>query len=174
MPLSILHEVDRWGGTTLAVAEGAAAALGSMRDRVVVSSLMEEAIATSQLEGAATTRKVAKEMLRTNRKPRTRGEKMIVNSYRTIQLLSQRLDEPLTVEFLFDIQESMTRDTLDDPTGAGRFRTAGDEVAQFLQGTTGYAERCLELVDCLGSPLRQRHLNAAVGVNFSLRRCLNG
>ena len=37
---------------------------------------MEEAIASSQLEGAVTTREEAKEMLRTNRKPKNHSEKM--------------------------------------------------------------------------------------------------
>jgi Fic family protein len=127
--LQILHEVDRGGGTTLAVPEGTGPALGALRDRVIISSLMEEAIATSQIEGAVTTRKVAKEMLRTNRKPRDRSEQMIVNSYRTIQLLRQRLDRPLSLDLLFEIQESMTRDTLDDPSGAGRLRIAEDNVS---------------------------------------------
>ena len=51
----------------------------------LLSRLMEEAIASSQIEGAATTRRDAKEMLRTGRKPSTRGERMILNNYRTIQ-----------------------------------------------------------------------------------------
>src|SRR5262245_55570384 len=37
----ILHEIDRGGGTMLGVAEDAASAIGAMRDRVVISSLME-------------------------------------------------------------------------------------------------------------------------------------
>lgn len=37
------------------------------KNRYLNSSLMEEAIASSQFEGAATTRKVAKEMLENNR-----------------------------------------------------------------------------------------------------------
>jgi hypothetical protein len=49
------------------------------RERVVVSSLMEETIATSQVENAVTTRKGAKKKLRTNRKPRNRSEQMIVS-----------------------------------------------------------------------------------------------
>jgi Fic family protein len=127
--LEILHEVDRWGGTAVALTEGGAPGLGALRDRVIISSLMEEAIATSQIEGAVTTRKAAKEMLRTNRRPRNRSEQMILNSYRTIQLLRQRLDRPLSLDLLFEIQESMTRGTLDDPTAAGRFRTPEDSIS---------------------------------------------
>jgi Fic family protein len=128
--LAILHEVDRGAGGILGAVEGTADALGPMRNRVLVSSLMEEAIATSQIEGAITTHKVAKEMLRTNRKPRDRSEQMIVNSYQTINLLRQRQDEPLTLALLLDVQERMTRNTLDDPSAAGRFRTATEQIEE--------------------------------------------
>jgi Fic family protein len=126
---AVLHEVDLGSGTTLAVGEGTPASLGAMRGRLIVSSLMEEAIATSQIEGAVTTRKVAKEMLRTNRRPRNRSEQMIVNSYRTIQFLRDRLEEPLSIDLLSEIQASMTRDTLDDPTASGRLRAPGEDIA---------------------------------------------
>jgi len=45
------------------------------RERYLISSLMEEAIASSQIEGASTTRKVAKEMLREGRPPKNRRKK---------------------------------------------------------------------------------------------------
>lgn len=122
-----LHEVDRWAGGTLAMEGGAS--LESIREQVVVSSLMEEAIATSQIEGAATTRRVAKAMLRTNRRPRDRGEQMIANSYDTMQLLRSEQDRPLTLDFIFEIQARMTHDTLDDPSAAGRFRVGAEDVA---------------------------------------------
>lgn len=130
----VLHEVDRGGGSILGLAEGSN--IESIRQRILVSSLMEEAIATSQIEGAVTTRKVAKEMLRTHRKPRNRSEQMIVNGYQTIQLLRDRLDRPLDRDLLFEIQASMTHDALDDPTGAGRFRTP-DEAVRIVDSRDG-------------------------------------
>src|SRR4051794_17467164 len=45
------------------------------KDRYLVRSLIEESITSSQLEGAATTREVAKEMLREGRPPRDRSER---------------------------------------------------------------------------------------------------
>jgi Fic family protein len=125
--VQVLHVVDRTGGNILTVEDGTD--FGSMRDRLIVSSLMEEAIATSQIEGAVTTRTVAKEMLRTNRKPRNRSEQMIVNSYRTIQMLRSRLDDDLSLDLLLEIQESMTRDTLDDDGASGRFRTPNEKIS---------------------------------------------
>lgn len=124
----VLHTVDRQGGGTLALPDELASGITDMRDRVLIDSLMEEAIATSQIEGAVTTRKVAKELLRTGRKPRDRSERMIVNGYRTVQLLRERANHPLSVGLLHGIQESMTRDTLDDPSHAGRFRSEKDDV----------------------------------------------
>jgi Fic family protein len=127
--LATLHDVDRWGGSTLAFDGGALPSLEAVREQVVVSSLMEEAIATSQIEGAATTRRVAKELLLTNRKARDRSEQMIVNSYETIQFLRAEKERELSLDMLFEIQARMTRDTLDDPADAGRFRAERDEVA---------------------------------------------
>lgn len=123
-----LHVVDRRGGGVMATDTGEPDVFAQMRDRVLIDSLMEEAIATSQIEGAVTTRKVAKELLRSGRSPKDRSERMIVNGYRTIRLIRQRAGEPLTVPLLHEIQESMTRDTLESPDDAGRFRRAGDDV----------------------------------------------
>ncbi len=101
---------------------------GDAKHRYLVSSLMEEAIASSQIEGAATTRPIAKEMLRTGRKPRDTAEQMILNNYRTIQRIKHLAKEPLTIELLNDLQESMTEGTLDDPSNAGRFRSPEENI----------------------------------------------
>ncbi len=61
--------------------------------RFLVNSLMEEAIRSSQLEGATTSRRVAKEMLRTGREPRDRGERMIANNYRALQFMREEMGE---------------------------------------------------------------------------------
>ncbi|MGD0086496.1 MAG: Fic family protein [Verrucomicrobiota bacterium] len=88
---------------------------------------MEEAITSSQLEGAATTRDVAKEMIRSGRKPRDVGEQMIFNNYLTMQQITKLKDEPLSPQMVFDIHKLVTEKTLTEPTGAGRFRHA-DEI----------------------------------------------
>lgn len=97
------------------------------RDRYIVSSLIEEAITSSQLEGAATTRRVAKEMIRTGRKPRTRDELMILNNYRGMQRIREVQNEPLTPELILSIHRTITEDALDNPDAAGRFQRP-DEV----------------------------------------------
>ena len=47
--------------------------------------MMEEAITSSQLEGASTTRKITKEMLESNRTPQDTSEQIILNNYIIMQ-----------------------------------------------------------------------------------------
>lgn len=97
------------------------------RDRYLVSSLMEEAIRSSQLEGAATTRQVAKDMLRQGRAPRNSGERMILNNYAAMQNVAARHREPLTPEMIRELHAVVTDGTLADPSDAGRLQRPTDE-----------------------------------------------
>src|SRR5581483_4984285 len=97
-------------------------------DRYLFNSLMEEAIASSQLEGASTTREVAKEMLRTNRRPRNTAEQMILNNYKTILEIRDLKKEQLTPAMLRHLHEMLTKKTLEKPDAAGRFRLADEPV----------------------------------------------
>ncbi len=99
------------------------------RDRFVISSLMEEAIASSKLEGASTVHRVAKEMLRRNRKPRDRSERMIVNNYRGMQFVREHRGTPMSVDMLIEMQSILTRDTFDRSDECGRLRRPGEPVA---------------------------------------------
>ncbi|NLF30639.1 MAG: Fic family protein [Planctomycetes bacterium] len=97
-----------------------------MRDRYIVRSLVEEAITSSQLEGAATTRLVAKEMLRSQRRPRDTGERMILNNYHAMEYIRSIGREPMNEERLLEVHRRVTTGTLDCPDYEGRFRTAQD------------------------------------------------
>ena len=98
------------------------------KHRFLIRSQIEEAMTSSQLEGAGTTRAVAKDMLRSGRKPRAHGERMIYNNYLAMQELKRWRDQPLTPDAVFEIHRLITSDTLEDPSQAGRFRTAADNV----------------------------------------------
>jgi len=102
------------------------------KNRFLVSSLMEEAIASSQLEGAVTTRKVAKEMLRFGKKPENHALQMCYNNYLTISHIKDSIDKPLSIDLLNAFQASMTQDTLEDPTTSGRFRTNKDDPIEVV------------------------------------------
>ena len=91
-------------------------------------SKMEEAIASSKMEGANTTIRIAKEMLLKNKKPMDTSQQMIVNNYKTIRFLSNNLDIPLTPQFILDVHKSMTQNTLLDSKYEGIFRDTNDIV----------------------------------------------
>jgi Fic family protein len=83
---------------------------------------MEEAIASSQIEGAITTRKKAKEMLRKNINPRNKSEQMIVNNYVSIQKILEWKNEDLTKEKLLELHRMVSNRTLDNDDDEGKFR----------------------------------------------------
>lgn len=98
------------------------------KNKFIITSLSEEAIATSQIEGANTTRKAAKEMLASHRPPRTRGEQMIINSYQVMQKLDAWKKLDLSPEMLLEVQSHITEKTLDDQNDQGRFRNDSDDI----------------------------------------------
>ena len=122
----LLHQIDRGGGTFVEIPEPITNA--EQRNRYVVRSLMEEAITSSQLEGAATTREVAKKMLAEGRKPRDRSERMIVNNYVTMRRITELKNNPLTPEMVFQVHREISEDALDIADGAGRFRRANEDI----------------------------------------------
>lgn len=124
--MDLLHQIDRGGGTFVEIPEQVTNV--EQRDRYVVRSLMEEAITSSQLEGAATTREVAKKMLSEGRKPRDRSEQMIVNNYVTMRRILELKDKGLTPEMVLQVHREISENALDIADGAGRFRRAEEDI----------------------------------------------
>lgn len=120
----------------------------AQRNKLIISGLTEEAIASSQIEGANTSRKVAKEMLLVNRKARTRDEQMIINNYQVMQRLLDWKDLPLSKSMLIDVQKNITTGTLDEENDSGRFRKDEDEigVVDKLTGETVFTPPNAEFV----------------------------
>lgn len=129
-----LHYIDFSAGGAIEVP--AAVVNPHTRDQYIVHSLIEEAITSSQIEGAATNRRVAKDMLRSGRAPRDKSEQMILNNYRTMQQIRNWKDLPLTKELVFEIHSMITDKTLEKSDAAGRFRTK-DEAIVIEDASTG-------------------------------------
>ncbi len=127
-----LHEFDmNFGGTLLS------SNTISLKNKqyYLLSSLMEEAIASSQMEGANTTRRIAKDMLRKKAKPKNKDQQMIVNNYNTIRFLVEQKDKNLTPELLLEIHRMISENTLDNPFDEGSFRIDDNIVVMdALQG----------------------------------------
>ncbi len=122
-----LHEIDLGAGGRIGMWEPVTNP--DTRDQYLVRSLMEEAITSSQLEGAVTTRKVAKEMLLSGRPPRDKSERMILNNYLTMRRIRELRKLPLTPERVFEIHRLVTEQTLDHEDEAGRFRKCDERIA---------------------------------------------
>lgn len=99
-----------------------------MRNRYLMTSLMEEAATSSLLEGAATTRERARELLRSGRKPRDQAERMVVNNFLTMQQIRNVKDQPLSPELVLEIHRWITAETLENPEFAGRLRTPDQQI----------------------------------------------
>ncbi|SEQ49739.1 Fic family protein [Treponema bryantii] len=127
-----LHNFDMNFGGTIASSD---ILLDKNKQYYLLSSIMEEAIASSQMEGASTTRKVAKEMLRKQAKPKDKSQQMILNNYNTIRYLSEHKNDNLTPELLLTIHKQITEKTLDNPKDEGQFRT--DNNIYVVNGITG-------------------------------------
>jgi hypothetical protein len=83
------------------------------KQKFLARGILEEAIASSQLEGASTTRKVAKTIILENREPRNNSERMIVNNFKTMKMLEEEYkNKELTIALLFEIHASITKDTI--------------------------------------------------------------
>ena len=129
-----LHWLDRYAAGSIQANE--AITNSQTRNTYLIRSLVEEAINSSQLEGASTTRDVAKELIRQNREPEDQSERMIMNNYLAMQFIREFKDEPLTPSIVFELHRIITKDTLDKPEAAGQFRTDEDDI-HVVDGATG-------------------------------------
>lgn len=121
--LALLHAFDMDLGGNLGTKSIIPA---SDKSYYLISSIMEEAIASSQMEGASTTRRIAKDMLRKQLKPINKSQQMIVNNYDTITKISNDFNKDFSIDDLLDIHRSISKSTLDNSEDEGVFRKNDD------------------------------------------------
>ena len=123
--LRALHDLAVRAGGAIGLREPVTNA--DTRNHYLVRGLMEEAITSSQLEGATTTRRVAKEMLRSGRQPSTKDERMIWNNYNAMRFVQEHREEDITPARVLELHEILVNGTLDEPEDAGRIQTPDEE-----------------------------------------------
>ena len=136
MVLEMLHKID--GKATGRVAISDQVTNPDTRNRYIISSLIEESIRSSQLEGASTSRKVASDMLRSGRKPKDQNEKMILNNYLAMSHVREIKDGDLTPELILDLHRIVTDGTLENPDAAGRLQTREEQRVRVFDNRTGH------------------------------------
>ena len=127
----------------------------------LLNNLIEdEAIASSQLEGAATTTRVAKDMLKHQRQPRTPDERMVMGNYRMMNFAWEKRYEPLSPELIAAIHKVGVEGIDDEQYAPGLFRTNDEVVVQDGEGNTvhrpppaaGLVSRLQRLSDWINQP----------------------
>jgi Fic family protein len=131
--LEMMHEIDRNAGGNIQGSDQVTNP--ATRDTYLFKSIVEEAITSSQLEGASTTRKVAKAMIQEGRAPRNRSERMILNNYQAMLYVRRFIDSPLTPAIVLELQRLLTEGTLDEPDAAGRYRRDDEDIV--IEDETG-------------------------------------
>ena len=131
-----LHRIDMFAGGRLF---NETDKLSSSKNHTYLSrGLLEEAIASSQLEGAHTTRKAAREMLIQNREPKNESEQMIVNNFKTISRIQEDFkDRKLDLDLLYEIHAMISDGTVPKDE-QHRLRKDSDNIV--VQGIIGGEE----------------------------------
>jgi Fic family protein len=122
---SVIHGIDlvnsRLGGQ-----ESASSDYVDSNKYLVDSLMMEEAISSAQLEGAAVTRKVAKDMLVRERPPANNDERMILNNYLLMKSAKHNKDQPLTLELICEFHRIATTGVDEEEVNPGQIRDRDD------------------------------------------------
>jgi len=125
--LQNLHSIDILSGIYIGSSEGEK--LGPEKhEHRFSSSFLEESIDSSRLEGASTTRRVAREMIQSGRKPSNKSERMILNNFITMRHVVTLRDKPITPDLIYEIHRMITQGTMDDPTASGRLRFSDEQI----------------------------------------------
>ncbi|MFA5986780.1 MAG: Fic family protein [Parcubacteria group bacterium] len=121
------HELDMHTGGELFVGSGELNK--ASKQKLISRGIMEEAIASSQLEGAATSRHAAKKMLREGRKPSNKSEQMIVNNYLSMKQIEDRFkDEEMSLDLIMELHSLITKETVDSQGEKPRLRNVGEPI----------------------------------------------
>lgn len=115
-------------------------------------AVLDEAVYSSVIEGAFTTRKEAQAFIREGRAPKNKSEQMVKNNYEALTYVLENIDAPITKETIFQIYSLVTKDTLEEPAASDRYR---DEPA-FVRSQRGEivhtapkAEQVPQMMDAL-------------------------
>ena len=154
-----ISETDR--NATSAALEWMSSKIGEEKHvEYLLNDLIEdEAISSSQLEGAATTTKVAKDLLKRKRKARTPDEKMIVGNYIMMKYAWENRNKDLTVDFITELHHLGTDGIDDNKYQPGVLRNSDDVLVVDGEGNTvhtpppykGITKRLKKLVKWINS-----------------------
>jgi len=145
-----ISEIDKWSGSIISSDQPSLPS----KEKYIISSLMDEAIASSQLEGAATEYVIAKELLKTGRKPIDKHEKMIVNNWIAMKYIRKNIHNELSVDFILELHSILTQETLPNPSDSGKLRNTDDIDIKYRGEVIHVPSKASELQDRMDSLIR--------------------
>lgn len=142
-----LHEIDvSLGGKIIETVS-----LNEKQKReIITEGLIEEAISSSQIEGAHTTLEAAKKMIRENRMPADHSQRMILNNYKIMKRIEHETkNEKLSLETLLSLHTELTSGTLKSKDQEGRFRTKDEKISigNDIDNTTAFIPPHIDFVN---------------------------
>jgi len=160
-----ISEIDKWSGGQIITNQPNLPS----KEKYIINSLMDEAIASSQLEGASTEYIVAKEMLRSGRKPDNKNEQMIFNNWNAMQFIRDNIKKAVSIDKLCELHVLLTQDTLESADDAGRFRerdniyvTYRDEVVHTPPKAHMLKERMARLIQFINNDDEEKWIHPVV------------
>ena len=133
-----LHKIDKITGSRSEI-DNEFFTSTKERDRYLVKSLIqEEAITSSQLEGASTTRKIAEEMLEKDLAPNDKSQQMILNNYRLMKEVTARRNDDLSIEFILELHRIATEGAIENQAIPGELRTYDNISVSDMYGENSF------------------------------------
>ncbi|MFH1657244.1 MAG: Fic family protein [bacterium] len=122
-----LHKIDMNTGGEIFI--GHSDFNKNQKQKLITRGILEEAIASSQLEGAATSRQAAKKMIQEGRKPVNKSEQMIINNYNSLKAIEEKYkNQKMSLDLLLELHGLITKDTLDSQEEKPRLRIKDESI----------------------------------------------
>ncbi|ARU54666.1 filamentation induced by cAMP protein Fic [Oleiphilus messinensis] len=137
-----LHQIVKIAGGNVGTVAGSVASDKIQKKFLVSSLIMEEAITSAQLEGASTTRAVAKKMLEDEREPVDEDERMILNNYSLLKYAERVKKEDLSLDMILEFHRIATQNTSENNVVPGEFRTDNDIYVEGNRGEIAHQPPC--------------------------------
>jgi Fic family protein len=91
-------------------------------EKLHYEAVIDEAVYSSIIEGAFTTKQDAKEFIENIREPKNKSEQMVKNNYDALTYVLENIDSPITQKTIFEIFRLVTKNTLEYAVPFDRYR----------------------------------------------------
>ncbi len=143
-----LHQIDKKAGGNIGIIEDGIIDRSNQQRYLIHSLISEESISSAQLEGAATTTKVAKKMLNEERAPKNKSERMIINNFLLMKKAISSKNRELSSELILEFHKIAVAEVAESNAIAGEFRNTNDiTVAEINTGDTLWTPPCFKEIE---------------------------